>query len=184
MTETVLIVDDDETFCQTLSRSLQRRGYHTKSFASVEHTLEQLGEFVIDKAIVDLKMSGESGLKLIPALRQHFPQANILMLTGYASIATAVDAIKLGADNYLQKPAGTKAILAALESNEKATEITTENERLASEELPSPSLDRLTWEYIQRVLKDNDGNVSATARQLGMHRRTLQRKLQKRPVRE
>ncbi|MBD2858832.1 response regulator [Spongiibacter sp. KMU-158] len=180
MTETVLIVDDDDIFRQTLSRSLERRGFATVDFSGVEAALAKIHSLHIDKAVIDLKMGSETGLRLIPALREQFPKASILMLTGYASIATAVDAIKLGADNYLQKPAGTKAILEALESKDKAaTEVRSDEQAIAS-----PSLDRLTWEYIQRALNDNDGNVSATARQLGMHRRTLQRKLQKRPVKE
>lgn len=179
MTETILIIDDDAAFRATLSRSFTRKGFDVASFESVEQTLSQLD--TIDNAhkiIVDLKMEGESGLKLIPVLRRRFPDATILMLTGYASIATAVEAVKLGADNYLQKPAGATAILAALEKSPSTAGATDLNPA----EISTPSLDRMTWEHIQRVLTDNDGNISATARQLGMHRRTLQRKLQKRPV--
>jgi two-component system response regulator RegA len=99
----------------------------------------------------------------------------MIVLTGYSSIATTVDAIKMGADNYLQKPAGTREILSAFDGNSAISQAPLDT-------LSPPSLDRIEWEHIQRVLTENSGNISETARQLGMHRRTLQRKLQKRPV--
>src|SRR5690606_32902506 len=118
------------------------------------------------KAVVDLKLANESGLNLIRQLKEQSPLLDIVMLTGYSSISTAVDAIKSGAINYLCKPADATDILAAFELRA--------DEEL---ELPSnpPSIDRLEWEHIQKVLQENDGNISATARSLGMHRRTLQR---------
>ena len=126
--------------------------------------------------MLDLNLGGESGLRLLPHLREQAPQAVILVLTGYASIATAVDAIKLGAAQYLAKPAGVDDILAAFEQREPNP----------AQHAPehTMSVRRLTWEHIQRVLAEHDGNVSATARALKMHRRTLQRKLAKRPVRQ
>jgi two-component system, response regulator RegA len=126
-------------------------------------------------AVVDLKMAGETGLPLIRALRELDPDMHILMLTGYASIQTAVEAIKLGATHYLAKPATTDEILMALHRKEGSDEPDTEPEPL--------SVDRLEWEHIQRVLAEYGGNISATARALKMHRRTLQRKLAKKPVR-
>ena len=170
-----LLVDDDVTFSTTLCRSLERRGYSVTIAHSVDDALLRCNEFTPDKAVIDLKLETRSGLSLIPVLRERFPKLRMIVLTGYSSIATTVDAIKLGADNYLQKPAGTREILAAFEDRAP-------NPEPASISLSPPSLDRIEWEHIQRVLTENDGNISETARQLGMHRRTLQRKLQKRPV--
>lgn len=171
----ILVVDDDLGFSATLCRSLQRRGFEVEVVHDVDTAVALCDRFSPDKAIIDLKLETRSGLHLIPVLRQRFPTIKMLMLTGYSSIATTVDAIKLGADNYLQKPASTTEILAALADKPvpKAT---------PAPELSPPSLDRIEWEHIQRVLTKNEGNISETARQLGMHRRTLQRKLQKRPV--
>ena len=175
--ENILVVDDDLSFSATLCRSLQRRGYVVKVAHDVDTAAKLCELFSPNKAIIDLKLETRSGLHLIPILRQRFPNIKMLMLTGYSSIATTVDAIKLGADNYLQKPASTTEILAALENQTTPTATETA-------ELSPPSLDRIEWEHIQRVLSENEGNISETARQLGMHRRTLQRKLQKRPVKK
>lgn len=172
----LLIIDDDIAFCEALSRSLERRGLTVQSAHTIDRARAICSEFTPNMAVVDLKIDRESGLAIIPFLRDRFPKIRILMLTGYSSIATAVDAIKLGADNYLQKPASTSAIIAALEDGEPDLNPTD------TAVITPPSLDRLAWEHIQQALKDNDGNISAAARQLGMHRRTLQRKLQKRPV--
>jgi len=134
------------------------------------------GELAPGRVILDLNLGGASGLALIPALLAIRPDCRIVVLTGYASIATAVDAIKLGAVQYLAKPVDIEAILAALAGDDGP-----------DLDLPAPdeplSVDRLEWEHIQRVLNENDGNISGTARALKMHRRTLQRKLAKRPVR-
>lgn len=170
-----LVVDDEPTFGTALRRSLERKHYSVIVAESIDQALSLCQHYSPARAIIDLKLDKESGLTLIPELRRRFPEIRMLMLTGYSSIATAVDAIKLGADNYLQKPAGTRAILDALAAARPST-------AGAETEITAPSLERLTWEHIQQALKDNDGNISATARQLGMHRRTLQRKLQKRPV--
>ena len=124
-------------------------------------------------AVLDLNLGNCTSLDLILPLRERNPDMRILVLTGYASIATAVRAIKLGADNYLAKPADTDEILTALLSDPEPD---------ADAELQPMSVRRLEWEHIQKVLEQNNGNISATARQLNMHRRTLQRKLQKRPV--
>jgi len=129
-----------------------------------------------DLAVLDLNLGGHSSLPLIPTLKQRNARMRILVLTGYASIATAVDAIKLGADNYLAKPADADEILAALLGDSTAQQ---EDSNAIGEPM---SVRRLEWEHIQKILKEHDGNISETARQLKMHRRTLQRKLQKRPV--
>ena len=173
MSERLLLVDDDPTFCQVMQRALARREITADTFTNITDALTALETNHYQRAVVDLKIAQESGLALIKALRQRNPDLRIVMLTGYSSVSTAVEAIKLGATNYLSKPASVDEVLLAFEDNEQF-----------SEELPllvQPSLDRVEWEHIQQVLQANQGNISATARALGMHRRTLQRKLFKRP---
>ena len=171
----ILIIDDDEVFAQTLARSFERREIESEIALNLTDATAA-AQSAFDAVLLDLRLGEESGLSILEELRSAQPNARILILTGFSSIATAVDAIKLGADNYLPKPAGAEEILRALEVDldDSATEIPKQ----------APSLDRLEWEHIQRVLSSNDGNVSASARELGMHRRTLQRKLAKRPVRK
>lgn len=176
----MLIVDDDAVFAQTLALAMTRRGY---SVACAEHgaaALELAAGRSFDVMVLDLRLGTESGLHLIEPLRARFPLARILLLTGYASIATAVAAIKLGAIQYLPKPAGVDEILAALG---EADGMELGDADVVPAEAPL-SVDRLEWEHIQKVLAQHEGNLSATARALKMHRRTLQRKLAKRPVRE
>jgi len=170
-----LLVDDDAVLCHVIERALSRRGHQVYSAQSIAQTIELLKKNDFTKAVVDLKLAKESGLNLISELKQRQPDLEIVMLTGYSSIPTAVEAIKLGALNYLCKPADADDILAAFDLQlKKQLEIPTK----------PPSVDRLEWEHIQKVLQENKGNISATARSLGMHRRTLQRKLQKRPVKQ
>lgn len=171
----LLIVDDDTTFSSMLARALSRRGYEVVTASNGEEALSQSRAHRPNKAIVDLKLETESGLNLLPQLKAINPDIQVLILTGYSSISTAVEAIKMGASNYLCKPASVDDILAAFEGTQP-------NPEIPINETP-PSVERLEWEHIQRVLAENNGNISATARSLGMHRRTLQRKLQKRPVR-
>lgn len=173
---TLLLVDDDDTFRDVLGRALERRGYAVTSAASVAGAMARVLAQPPEYAVVDLRMPGDSGLVLIEKLIELDPNTRIVMLTGYASIATAVEAIKLGATHYLAKPADADEIVAALQRT--AGDATTP---VADSPL---SVDRLEWEHIQKVLAEHGGNVSATARALKMHRRTLQRKLGKRPVRE
>ena len=176
MPNTILIIDDDLTFASVLSRSLNRRGYTTLSAQDGETALTLAARDNPPRVILDLNLNGVSGLSLIPALLSGNPERRIVVLTGYGSIATAVDAVIKGATQYLAKPVDIEAILAAFDDEERP------------ETPPAPeepfSIDRLEWEHIQRVLQENAGNVSATARALKMHRRTLQRKLTKHPVRE
>lgn len=171
----ILLVEDDEVFARIISRVMSQRGYKVIHSVDAEGVEALLSEHTPDYAILDLNLGGHSSLSLIPRLKTFRPNMPILILTGYASIATAVEAIKLGADNYLAKPADADEILSAL-LGEKP-----EGERAAAFQEPM-SVRRLEWEHIQKILKENDGNISATARQLKMHRRTLQRKLQKKPV--
>ena len=169
-----LIVDDDPTFAQIMQRALARRGFSAHICHTSESAIQSLNRDTYSRAIVDLKIAQDSGLTLIKNIKEFYPEVDIVMLTGYSSISTAVEAIKLGALNYLCKPVDVEEILLAFSSADIAEDV-------ALPENP-PSLDRLEWEHIQKTLQDNDGNISATARLLGMHRRTLQRKLQKRPV--
>ena len=176
MPETTLIIDDDATFNAVLVRTLERRGHPARGAADPAAALAVAAELVPARVVLDLNLNGSSGLALIPQLLAINPDCRIVVLTGYASIATAVDAIKLGAVQYLAKPVEIEAILGAFENDdEHDPAMVTPDEPL--------SVDRLEWEHIQRVLNENDGNISATARALKMHRRTLQRKLSKRPVR-
>ncbi|RXZ44771.1 response regulator transcription factor [Crenobacter cavernae] len=175
MNENWLVVDDDEAFAGVLVRSLARQG------RAARHALDPCAALAalsldISHIVLDLNLAGESGLRLLPELKRRSPAAAILVLTGYASIASAVDAVKLGAVQYLAKPATLAEIVAAFDAHEPN----------AAQALPAQpmSVKRLTWEHVQRVLFEHGGNVSATARALNMHRRTLQRMLAKRPVKQ
>lgn len=168
-----LIVDDDAVLASMLERALSRRQYSCALAQDAAQALQLAERYKIDKAIIDLKLGKDSGLQLIRELKIKVPDLKIVMLTGYSSISTAVEAVKSGAINYLCKPADANEILAAF--GEESAVISDTN-------YTPPSVERLEWEHIQRVLHENNGNISATARALGMHRRTLQRKLQKRPV--
>ncbi|MDP2805961.1 MAG: response regulator transcription factor [Gallionellaceae bacterium] len=169
----LLLVDDDQTFCTVLSRALEKRGFIVTLAHSVEQALPLAKVNPPEFAVVDLKMSGVSGLVLVQALHELDAATRIVVLTGYASIATAVEAVKLGATQYLAKPANADEIVAAFGHSPSPN--------LPLNAQPS-SVDRLEWEHIQRVLQEQQGNISATARLLNMHRRTLQRKLAKRPA--
>ena len=169
----LLVVDDDPAFNKVLVRALGQRGFDTYGATDCEGALELARDHEPEFIVLDLNIGGESGLKLIRPLLDATPGARILVLTGYASIATAVDAVKLGAVQYLAKPADVDSIVRALRAEEVVLE----------DHVPDApmSVDRLEWEHIQRVLAENDGNISATARALQMHRRTLQRKLARPP---
>ncbi len=172
----LLLVDDDPVFRQVMSKALSKRGFVVRVAVDVPDALAQLETTLPDYALVDLKMPGPSGLVLVEALHARDPRICILVLTGYASIATAVEAVKLGASNYLAKPVSVDEVCAAFAQQQPDSTVPITDHRL--------SVDRLEWEHIQRVLAEHDGNISATARALNMHRRTLQRKLAKRPVRQ
>jgi len=170
----LLLVDDDEIFRKVLARALQKRGYVVHSAEHAEAALQLAKQTIPQYAVVDLKMPGQSGLFLVSQLKQLNNDMRIVMLTGYASVATAVEAIKLGATHYLAKPADADEIVAAFGREAGDAE---------TEPAPAPmSVPRVEWEHIQRVLTEHDGNISAAARSLNMHRRTLQRKLLKNPA--
>lgn len=171
-----LIVDDDPTLAGILERVFQRRGFSTISASDATQALQLTNSIIFERAIIDLKLGSDSGLQLIRELKLRQVDMAIVMLTGYSSISTAVEAVKLGAVNYLCKPADADEILAAFGEPKQ---------QLSTEKIYTPlSIDRLEWEHIQKILQENSGNISATARALGMHRRTLQRKLHKRPVKQ
>ncbi len=178
-TDRVLLIDDDEVFLQVLGRALGARGFEVTSATDGTEALARCTELQPRYIVLDLKLGSESGLALIPRLNAARPGVRILLLTGYASIATAVEAIKRGAHDYLAKPVDADQVAQALLGHARAQTEGTDN-------LPDapPPLKRLEWEHIQRVLAECEGNISEAARRLGLHRRTLQRKLAKRPVRE
>jgi len=168
----ILVVDDHEPLRERLARALRDRGHDTLTAADSACALAALAEGPTH-AVIDLRIGAEDGLVLLERLRRAAPELQAVILTGYGSIATAVDAVKLGAVNYLQKPADADMVLAAFD-----------HEPAHAQPVPSyaaPSLARSEWEHIQRVLTDCGGNISEAARRLGLHRRTLQRKLQKYP---
>ncbi|MDP3212395.1 response regulator transcription factor [Methylotenera sp.] len=170
---TLLLVDDDDAFLNALAMAMRKRGFLVTLANSAEAAFELAQADPPEFAVVDLKMSGNSGLVLVRQLASLQAATKIVILTGYASIATAIEAIKLGATHYLAKPVDADEIVAAFSKQSGNEEIELSHNPL--------SVDRLEWEHIQRVLVENDGNISATARSLNMHRRTLQRKLGKKP---
>ena len=169
----LLIVEDDTDFSDALARAMQKRGVRVERAHNAADALAITEHFTPSHAVVDLKLPGKSGLTVVAALKQRFPDIAIVVLTGYASIATAVEAVRLGARHYLAKPANADEILAALQRDQPDATLEVSVEPL--------TVGRLEWEHIQKVLGENDGNISATARALKMHRRTLQRKLDKHP---
>ena len=172
----LLLVDDDELYCTVLGDALKKRGYTVFTAHDLDAALLQARAHEPEYAVVDLRIGTESGLELVKQLAELDENTRIVMLTGYASVATAVEAIKLGAVHYLAKPANADDVVAALQRTEGDTTVTPAETPL--------SVKRLEWEHLQKVLMEHDGNISAAARALKMHRRTLQRKLAKHPVRE
>jgi two-component system response regulator RegA len=174
----LLVVDDDPVFARTLADALERRGYSVRVANDYESALAAATPSPPQYAVLDLRLPDGSGLSLVKHLRSLAPDIRMVMLTGYGSIATTVDAIKLGACYYLTKPANADEVLAALHRDEPD---------FADTEPPPadavPSVYRVEWEHIHRVLAQQNGNISESARVLGIHRRTLQRKLGKHPVR-
>ncbi|MFN0165967.1 MAG: response regulator transcription factor [Bryobacteraceae bacterium] len=171
----VLSVDDDDVFRNRLCRAFRQRGWEAHEAGDGDRAIEVAREVSPDLILVDLRMPGASGLDIIKELRELDPTTIVIMLTGFGSIPTALAAVKLGADHYLSKPVDVDQILGAYE-NLRSQE--------PSEALPPanvPSLARVEWEHIQRVLTDCSGNISQAAKLLGIHRRSLQRKLSKYP---
>ncbi|MEE4252346.1 MAG: response regulator [Alcanivoracaceae bacterium] len=174
MSEHLLLLEDDDVLRQHLGRKLERHQYQVIDCATLSDALQAISKSaLIDVAVLDQNVGHDNGLDLITPLLEKFPSCRILILTGYGSIPAAVAATRRGARNYLTKPASLKDILSAIGDQAE----------LPMPSLPDapPSLERLEWEHIQRVMEEHDGNISAAARTLGIHRRTLQRRLKKRP---
>ncbi len=172
----LLLVDDDETFCSVLRPALEKRNFNVSIANNVRDGISLAEKTEPEYAIIDLRIGLDSGLEMVKKLISLDDNTQIVMLTGFASIATAVEAIKLGAIHYLTKPANADEIVNALYKNEGDSSVEINQNPL--------SVKRLEWEHLQKVLMQHDGNISAAARALNMHRRTLQRKLDKRPVKE
>ncbi|HWU63907.1 MAG TPA: ActR/PrrA/RegA family redox response regulator transcription factor [Ensifer sp.] len=167
----LLIVDDDGPFIRRLAKAMEGRGFAVESAESVSEGINRARARPPHYAVVDLRLGDGNGLDVIAAIRQNKADARVIVLTGYGNIATAVNAVKLGAEDYLAKPADADEIYAAL--------VRSPGEKVEPPENPM-SADRVRWEHIQRVYEMCDRNVSETARRLNMHRRTLQRILAKR----
>jgi two-component system response regulator RegA len=166
----LLIVDDDSAFRERLVRAMRDRGFEATGVGDHPSALHAAQADSPELAVVDLRLPGESGLSVVRDLKALDASTIVVVLTGYGSIATAVESIKLGATSYLTKPADADQIVAAFDGTQPP------------DDAQAPSLARVEWEHIQRILADCDGNVSQAARVLGIHRRSLQRKLAKRPV--
>jgi two-component system response regulator RegA len=174
----ILLVDDDEIFRERLARALRDRGHEVVTAGDVPAATEAARGRRFAYAVVDLRMPGPSGLELVSSLRRDDGEIRIVVLTGYGSIVSAVEAMRLGAHNYLPKPADADDVLAALTGEGPGPAATA-----TPREAPPPSLARAEWEHIQRILADCNGNVSEASRRLGITRRTLQLKLKKYPPR-
>jgi len=176
--QTILVVDDDDTFRSRMARAMRDRGLETFEAGNGEDALRAAREHAPELALVDLRMPGMGGLDVVRELLAVDPHTRVVVLTGYGSIATALEAVKRGATHYLTKPADADDVLAAFEGKVEAEVVDPARDAKAG----TPSLARVEWEHIQRVLTDCDGNISEAARRLGIHRRSLQRKLAKYPV--
>jgi len=170
----LLIIEDDINLASTLARRLTKQGFICDVAHNQSDALLRARQLVPESILLDMKLGDDNGLMLIKPLRNLLENTHIVLLTGFASIATAVEAMRLGANDYLTKPIDMATLLKAL--NNETSELQTS----IDDAVMSP--ERLEWEHIQQVLHSNNGNISVTARQLNMHRRTLQRKLQKKPV--
>lgn len=169
----LLIIEDDEAFATTLARRLTKHHFDCVVCHSASSALVSCQSHQPNYILLDMNLAGDSGLALLAPIKECMPNAKIVLLTGYASIATAVEAMRLGAGDYLAKPVTTQMLLKSLIGEHGEIDLEVDK---------TMSPDRVEWEHIQQTLAQNDGNISETARQLNMHRRTLQRKLQKKPV--
>jgi two-component system response regulator RegA len=176
----LLLVDDDEVFRERMGRALRDRGFEVATAADHDSAIGEARRKRFECAVIDLRMPSGSGLALIQPLHALAPDARILVLTGYGSIASAVEALRLGAHDYLSKPVDADEVVAALDGD-GAPKTGAATDRRVAADPPAPSLARAEWEHIQRVLADSDGNISGAARRLGITRRTLQLKLKKYP---
>jgi len=176
----ILLVDDDERLRSRMARAFEERGYEAQQADGYEDAIAIAERESTEYAVVDLRMPGKSGLEVVRELHRIDSATKVVVLTGYGSIATALEAVRLGATHYLTKPADVDAVIASFDRDETLAN----PEALAAEsETPqTPSLARVEWEHIQRVLTDCGGNITKAAERLGIHRRSLQRKLAKFPM--
>jgi two-component system response regulator RegA len=174
----ILLVDDDDRLRSRMARAFEARGYEAQQAAGYDRAIEIARQESTELAVVDLRMPGRSGLELVRELHRIDLATKIVVLTGYGSIATALEAVRLGATHYLTKPADVDEIIAAFDRGENRDIA----EASSLETTATPSLARVEWEHIQRVLTDCDGNITKAAERLGIHRRSLQRKLAKFPT--
>jgi two-component system response regulator RegA len=176
----ILLIDDDERLRSRMTRAFEDRGYEALQADGYEAALKIAEQESTEYAVVDLRMPGKSGLELVRELHRIDPATKIVVLTGYGSIATALEAVRLGATHYLTKPADVEEVIAAFDRGGDAAP---GEASVADGETPeTPSLARVEWEHIQRVLTDCGGNITKASERLGIHRRSLQRKLSKFPV--
>ncbi|KPK17169.1 MAG: chemotaxis protein CheY [Myxococcales bacterium SG8_38] len=175
----ILLVDDDARFRSRMARAFEERGYEVQQADGYDAAMRTAASDSTEYAVVDLRMPGKSGLEVVRELHHIDPSTKIVVLTGYGSIATALEAVRLGATHYLTKPADVDEVIAAFERT-PGPEVP---DAIRQGEAPqTPSLARVEWEHIQRVLTDCDGNITKAAERLGIHRRSLQRKLSKFPT--
>jgi two-component system response regulator RegA len=177
----ILLVDDDERLRSRMARAFEARGYETQQADGYDPALEIASEESTEFAVVDLRMPGKSGLEVVRELHRIDPATKIVVLTGYGSIATALEAMRLGATHYLTKPADVDEVIASFDRDKAEAQGSSKPDEGSEPE--TPSLARVEWEHIQRVLTDCDGNITKAAERLGIHRRSLQRKLAKFPTR-
>lgn len=173
--QSILLVDDSVVLRDRLALAFQERGFRVEVASNYDEALTVFLQNPTDLAVVDLRMPGKTGLALVPQLKKLSPETRVVILSGFGSISTAIDAVRLGATNFLPKPADADDILAAFARGDADIDIPQ-----AQEEIPVPTLAQAEWEHIHRVLADCSGNISEAARRLGIHRRSLQRKLRKR----
>lgn len=172
----MLLVDDDETFRERLGRALRDRGFEVRTAASVDEAVALAEDDSPEYAVVDLRMPAKGGMEMLRELKRVDAGTRSVVLTGYGSIATAVEAVRLGAVNFIPKPADADDVVAAFEKYERGDPV---EGPVVTSAYRAPTLARMEWEHIQRVLSDCGGNISESARRLGIHRRSLQRKLQR-----
>ena len=176
----ILLVDDDERFRSRMARAFEERGYEAQHAEGYDGAIEIAEHESTEYAVVDLRMPGKSGLEVVRELHRIDPATKIVVLTGYGSIATALEAVRLGATHYLTKPADVDEVIASFERGDAPD--TAQGPARQAETPQTPSLARVEWEHIQRVLTDCGGNITKAAEKLGIHRRSLQRKLSKFPM--
>jgi len=176
----ILLVDDDERFRSRMARAFEERGYEAQQAEGYDGAIEIAEHESTEYAVVDLRMPGKSGLEVVRELHRIDPATKIVVLTGYGSIATALEAVRLGATHYLTKPADVDEVIASFDRGDTETAVEAPAAEGGAPE--TPSLARVEWEHIQRVLTDCGGNITKAAEKLGIHRRSLQRKLSKFPM--